>query len=195
MTPEEQAAADAAAKAAEDAKDKDKPSDKTFDPDAWYTALTDEQRQEIDAYHNAKTTGQQSALVKERDAAKVARELNRELEKQAADLAAKAEGAEKAAAEKWHEQLKTANDRADFYADVHLAGASDTRLAWAAVREYELYDRKGNPDIEALKEKCPYLFKPATIPTPRTNAGTGTGQPAATSNDFNTNLRKVLDVG
>jgi len=77
-------------------------------------------------------------------------------------------------------QEETAADvaRADFYADAHEAGVLDLRTAWAAVREYDLHDRKGNPDLEALKTKCPYLFQTAR-PAPRTNAGSGTQQPPA----------------
>jgi multidrug efflux pump subunit AcrA (membrane-fusion protein) len=162
------------------------------DPDAWYKALPEDQRKAIDAYHDAKTAAQQKALVSEREANKKERAERRDLEKQLEKTAAKAEGAEQEAAQKMLEQLKAANDRADFYADAANAGVVDSRTAWVAIKEYELYDRKGNPDIEALKDKCPYLFKTTQTATTRTNAGTGTGQPAAVVGDFNTNLRNAL---
>ncbi len=154
-------------------------------PEDWYAGLTDDERKAIDSWHDAKVKGLKAALDSERSDRKSERT---KLQAQLKDAVAAASGAEKAALEKLQTEMDAANARAEFFADAQAAGVVDPRTAWAAIREYDLHDRRGNPDLDALKAKCPYLFAQPT-PPPRTNAGNGAGQQPAPKADFNSNLR------
>jgi hypothetical protein len=140
------------------------------DFDAWLTAQPDETKTLVADLHEKKVAGLKSALSSERDERKAERQ---KLQGQLSEAIAKATGAEKAALESLQGDIATTGARADFFADAHEAGVLDLRTAWAAVREYDLHDRKGNPDLEALKVKCPYLFQQAR-PAVHVNAGSGT---------------------
>jgi hypothetical protein len=75
---------------------------------------------------------------------------------------------------------ETAERRASFYEDGATNGVDpgNLRLAWIAARDADLFDRRGNPDWNALKEKFPALFKTTTA-SPATHAGAGTQTPPA----------------
>jgi hypothetical protein len=158
------------------------------DFDSWLATQTDETKTLVATLHEAKVKGLKSALSSERDAHKT-------LEKQLDAAIAKATGAEKAALEAMQVDVQAANMRAEFFADCQAAGIIDPRTAWAAVKEYDLHDRKGAPDIDALKDKCPYLFQSASPQAPRVSAGAGAGDRAVVKGDFNRNLRQTLGVG
>ena len=149
-------------------------------PESWFGALPEDAKTVAQKWHDEKVAGLKSALGSERDERKTDRTA---FQKQLTDAIAKASGEGKAELEKISASLSESGTRSDFYADAHEAGAGDLRLAWAAVKEYELYDRKGNPDIEALKTKCPYLFVSAAKPVPHVGAGSGTQQAPAPVNE------------
>src|SRR5665647_1274630 len=149
-------------------------------PESWFGALPEDAQTIAQKWHDEKVVGLKSALGSERDDRKTDRTA---FQKQLTDAIAKATGDSKAELEKIQASLGESGTRSDFYADAHEAGAGDLRLAWAAVKEYELYDRKGNPDIEALKTKCPYLFQSAAKPVPKVGAGSGTTTPPAAAEE------------
>jgi hypothetical protein len=150
-------------------------------PESWFGALPEDAKTIAQAWLDKEAAGLKSALTAERAERKTDRQ---QFQTQLTDAIAKASGDSKAELEKMSASLSESGTRQDFYADAHEAGAGDLRLAWAAVKEYELYDRKGNPDIEALKTKCPYLFQPAAKPVPKVGAGSGTQtKPAAAEID------------
>ena len=165
------------------------------DLDAYLATLPDEQRTLVDKlrtdWHEGQVTGLKSALSKEREAAADATKALRELAKTAdKDTAAKLE---KMATEKDAEN-EMLRKESTFYREAALAGIPPDRLsrAWTLCHNADYFDKRGNPDIAAMKADIPELFAaPQTTPT-RTNAGTGTGQPAAVVGDFNTNLRNAL---
>jgi hypothetical protein len=161
-------------------------------PESWFGALPEDAKTIAQKWHDEQVVGLKSALGSERDDRKTDRTS---FQKQLTDAIAKATGDSKAELEKIQASLGESGTRSDFFADAHEAGAGDLRLAWAAVKEYELYDRKGNPDIEALKTKCPYLFQTAAKPVPHVGAGSGTNQKPSAAHDFDTNLRAALKSG
>jgi hypothetical protein len=161
-------------------------------PETWFGALPEDAKSIAQQWHDGQVTGLKTALGSERDERKADR---KQFQTQLTDAIAKASGEAKAELEKISASLSESGTRSDFYADAHEAGAGDLRLAWAAVKEYELYDRKGNPDLEALKTKCPYLFQTAKPVVPHVGAGSGTAQKPAAAHDFDTNLRAALKSG
>jgi len=154
------------------------------DPAAWITSLPEDQQALAKAWHDAETAGQQSALVKERQIAKdkdhEAAEANkklRELAKTAdADTAAKLE---KLANEK-DAELESARRESTFYREAATAGVPADKLAraWLLCKNADYFNKRGDPDIAAMKAEIPELFA-APVTTTRVNAGTGTGQQAA----------------
>ncbi len=149
--------------------------------DDWFKG----QPKDVQEMLNGHEHGMKSALETERGDRK-------QLEKDLRDAASKAEGAEKEAYTKFADQLAEANTKADFFADAHAAGVDDVRLAWAAIREYDLTDRAGRPDLAALKEKCPGLFretKPVKPPV-RTHGGAGTGGKQTTAKSMDDVIRQ-----
>ena len=150
-------------------------------PESWFGALPEDAKPIAQKWHDEQVVGLKSALSSERDERKTDRTA---FQKQLDAAIAKASGEGKAELEKIQASLGAAGSRADFFADAHEAGVLDLRTAWAAVKEYELVDRKGNPDLEALKMKCPYLFQQPTQPLPpRVSAGSGGHTPPAPAND------------
>ena len=149
-------------------------------PESWFGALPEDAKSIAQKWHDEQVVGLKSALTSERDERKTDRTA---FQKQLADAIAKASGEGKAELEKIQASLGAAGSRADFFADAHEAGVLDLRTAWAAVKEYDLVDRKGNPDLEALKTKCPYLFQTAKPAAPHIGAGSGTQQPPAPANE------------
>lgn len=147
------------------------------DFETWLDGQAEEVKALVSGLHEKKVAGLRSALQAERDERKSERQ---KYQAQLSEAVAKATGAEKAALEALQSDIAAAGARADFYADAHEAGVVDLRTAWAAIKEYDLHDRKGQPDLEALKVRCPYLFvQPAKPAAPRVGAGVGTQQPPA----------------
>ena len=133
---------------------------------AWYEALPAEAKAQADAYFDVKAAGLKSALDSEREQRKTA-------QARLAEAIEKATGAEKAALQKVSTDLEAANARADFFADAIEAKIADPRAAWAIIKEYGYFDRKGAPDFAALREHHPRLFGPDTH---QANAHGGAGQ-------------------
>lgn len=111
-----------------------------------------------------------------------------DLARQVKELASKVEKgseAEKALME-FSTRLETAEKRATFAEEAGKAeiGCMNPKAAWLIAQADGLFDKRGNPDWSAIKAAAPELFgKPA----PRSNAGSGTGNPppaAQTMNDF-----------
>ena len=173
-------------------------------PAAWIDTLPEDQQALAKAWHDAETAGQQSALVKERENAKTkdheATEANkklRELAKTAdADTAAKLKAQADENDAKLEEARKASEEarkESAFYREAATAGVPADKLAraWLLCRNANYFTKRGDPDIAAMKAEIPELFA-APPGTPRTSAGTGTGQDPAVKGDFNTNLRGAL---
>lgn len=166
------------------------------DLDAYLASLPEETRTLVDKlrtdWHEGQVTGLKSALTKEREAASDANKALRELAKTAdKDTATKLE---QLATEK-DAELETARQESAFYREAAAAGVSAEKLAraWLLCKNADYFDKRGNPDINAMKAEIPELFV-APQTTTRTDAGTGTRQQAAVKEDFNTNLRRSLGV-
>ncbi|KKL88062.1 hypothetical protein LCGC14_1928440, partial [marine sediment metagenome] len=57
------------------------------------------------------------------------------------------------------DELKAADQKADFYGDAHKAGITDLKLAYLAAVDGELFDKRGNANLGKLKEDHPELFE------------------------------------
>jgi hypothetical protein len=171
------------------------------------TQETSEMQFDLDAFlasnpaakkaYDAKTAGQQSALVKERELKKAKEKEAAEYSDQLRELAKTAD-AETAAklktqADENDAKLEEARQEAAFLLEAAQAGVPADRLsrAWTLCKNAGYIDKRGNPDIAAMKAEIPELFA-APQTTTRTDAGTGTRQRAAVAQDFNSNLRGVL---
>ncbi len=128
------------------------------------------------------TQGLRSALDKERD-------RRSELEKQVREAAGKAKGEVQEELTRLADQLAEANRQAEFYKEAGNPeiGCTSPELALLAAEKDGLFDRRGNVDWQALKEKYPILFK-QPIP-PRGNAGNGTGTPPRGGPDIDAMIR------
>lgn len=129
-----------------------------------------EQPEAVRTLFEAHEAGLKGALGKERDEKEALSKQIRELSKAAGDNDALKGQLDTVAA-----ALDESNRRADFFAAAALAGitGSDIELAYVAAVKDQLFDRKGQPDIAALKEKYPKLF---TAATPGTGGGAGAGR-------------------
>ena len=148
----------------------------TFDD--WFGGIDDATKALVDQH----VRGLKSALEAERAERKTA-------EKALRDAAGKLEAGSAARVdlEAQAERVAATERRASFYEIAHAAGVADLKLAWLAVSDGNLFTRRGEPDIEALRQAHPALFgapMPARAPG---NAGAGAGQtpaPPRSMNDF-----------
>ena len=87
-------------------------------------------------------------------------------------------------------ELVTANQRAAFYEDAGKAevGCRNPKLAFMVAQSENLFDRRGNPDWQAIRAAAPELF--GTV-TPQGNAGSGTGSPPAAKQNINDYIRQA----
>lgn len=134
----------------------------------WDDYLKD-QPQEVQVLFKEHVQGLKHALDDERGENKKLASQLREAAKNTSDDTTKAalEGMAKA-----QDEL---TKKTEFYEAASADGCNNLRLAWIAANDIEAFDRKGNVDLYALKNRFPELFgtqKPA-VP-PRTNAGGGT---------------------
>lgn len=129
-----------------------------------------EQPEAVRTLFEAHESGLKSALGKERDEKEALSKQIKELSKATGDNEALKGQLDTVAA-----ALDESNRRADFFAAAALAGitGSDIELAYVAATKDGLFDRKGQPDIPALKEKYPKLF---TGGTPGSGGGAGAGR-------------------
>jgi hypothetical protein len=128
--------------------------------------LPEEQR----TLYTAHTQGLRSALESERDQRK-------QFEKQLRELAGQAQKGSQLETQlaTLTTQLDEANRRADFVTEATGQGVVNARLAWLAAQEAQVFDRKGNVDWAALKQRYPELFRQQQATSPG-NAGAGTNQ-------------------
>lgn len=129
-----------------------------------------EQTEEVQGLIGDHIQGLRSALQSEREQR---REFERQLREATEQLE---EGSEaRQALESMTSDLEAANRRADFYEDAARpeVGCSNPRLAFVAAHEIDAFDRKGNPDWDAIKGQFPELFGSTAPPG---NAGSGAGQ-------------------
>ena len=148
----------------------------TFDD--WLVGIDDATKALVDQH----TRGLKSALEAERAERKTA-------EKALRDAAGKLEAGSAARVdlEAQAERVAATERRASFYEVAHAAGVTDLKLAWLAAESSNLFTRRGEPDIEALRQAHPALFGAPTPPRTPGNAGAGAGQaptPARSMNDF-----------
>jgi hypothetical protein len=87
------------------------------------------------------------------------------------------------------DKLAVTDRRADFYDAAHVAGVTNLKLAYLVAEQDEMFDKKGNVNFETLKTKYPELFASAK-PTPRGNAGDGTGAHTPASGGMNAFIRQ-----
>jgi len=152
------------------------------DLDAYLGSLDEDTRTMVEGlrtqWHEGQVTGLKSALDKERTAAGEATKALRELAKTAdTETAAKLE----ALATEKDAQLDDARKENTFYREAAVAGVSAEKLAraWLLCKNADYFDKKGNPDIAAMKSDVPELFAVPQVIKTQTNAGAGTRQEAA----------------
>lgn len=148
----------------------------TFDD--WFGGIDEATKALVDQH----VKGLKSALDAERTDRKAA-------EKALRDAAGKLEAGSAARVdlEAQAERVAATERRASFYEVAHAAGVTDLKLAWLAAESSNLFTRRGEPDIEALRQAHPALFGAPTPPRTPGNAGAGAGQaptPARSMNDF-----------
>ena len=87
-------------------------------------------------------------------------------------------------------ELATANQRAAFYEDAGKpeTGCRNPKLAFMVAQSENLFDRRGNPDWQAIRTAAPELFGPVV---PAGNAGAGTGNPPAARQNINDYIRQA----
>jgi hypothetical protein len=151
------------------------------DLDAWLTAQDEPTQKLVRGLYDKKTMGLKSALDKERDkATDFARQL-RETAKTADDTTAAK--LNQLAAEK-DAELEDARKESTFYRDAAAAGVPGERLerAWRICKNGGYFDRRGEPDLEALKTELPELFAVLSQPS-RQTAGRGVKQAPAPADE------------
>lgn len=153
-------------------------------PPTWETTLetlTEEQRGLFDAH----VQGLRGALDSERQQR---RDFERQLREATGQLE---EGSElRTQLEEMTARLDEAERRADFASEAGRQGVTNVHLAWLAARDAELFDRRGNTDWAALRERCPELFSDRQQQRAAGNAGAGTNTPPAPT-DMNTAIRRA----
>lgn len=119
------------------------------------------------------------------------RESRKGLEKQVRDLAGKAEKGSEAEKQltALADQINQADQRTEFYEAAHAAGVTNLKLAYLAAREGDLFNKHGQVDFKALRERFPELF--GIKPQASGNAGQGTNQPSLPAKNMNEFIRKA----
>lgn len=147
--------------------------------DGWLEKQPDKVKGLLDTH----TKGLKNALDSERESRK-------KLEKDLRDLAGKAEAGSEAQKQLtgMADQITEADRRADFYEAAHAAGVSNLKLAYMVSTADNLFDRRGNPDFEALKTAYPELFG-GKAKAPVGNAGSGTGDNKKMGRSMNDYIR------
>ena len=155
----------------------------TFDD--WFGAADDATKALVDQH----VKGLKSALDAERADRKAA-------EKALRDTASKLEAGSAARVdlEAQAERVAATERRASFYEVAHAAGVADLKLAWLATSDGNLFDRRGNPDIEALRLAHPALFGAPTPQRAPGNAGAGAGQTPAPTRSMNDFIRTAAGI-
>lgn len=142
-----------------------------------YDSWIDEQPEEVKTMLTGQTAGLKSALDSER-------ENRKDLEASLRDEAAKAEGDRKIALEGMADDIKAADQKADFYESAHAAGVTNLKLAYHVAVTDEMFDRRGNVNFDTMKTGYPELFggKPDN-----TKGGAGEGRNNSNVEPFDMN--------
>jgi sugar-specific transcriptional regulator TrmB len=86
-------------------------------------------------------------------------------------------------------KLELSERKANFIVEAVKNGATRPTAAYAIATAENLYDDKGNPDWNRIKESVPELFK---VTNTSNNAGSGTNKNALPNkNDFNNRVREA----
>jgi hypothetical protein len=87
-------------------------------------------------------------------------------------------------------KLEAAEKRAMFAEEASKPeiGCTNPKAAWLIAQADELFDRKGNPDWNAIKAAAPELFAKKTS---RVNGGAGTGEPPPETASMNNYIRRA----
>lgn len=145
--------------------------------DGWYGDQDDAVKSMVDGH----ISGLKSALDKERgnvkDLAKQLKDLGKaaeegsDLKKQIDSISAKLE------------EYETQNAAYETFAE---AGVTNFKLAWIAAQQSGAIDKRGNVNLETLRQEYPELFgKKQKTPAGNAGSGTGSGAPGGKSmNDF-----------
>lgn len=155
----------------------------TFDD--WFGGVDDATKALVDQH----VKGLKSALEAERAERKMA-------EKALRDAAGKLEAGSAARIdlEAQAERVAATERRASFYEVAHAAGVADLKLAWLAAEAGNLFTRRGEPDIEALRQQHPALFSTTTVQRAPGNAGAGAGQSPAPTRSMNDFIRQAAGM-
>ena len=118
------------------------------------------------------------------------------LAKQIKELAkGQAEGSEaRKALDEMSVRLETSERRADFLEQAMKPEIQcrNVKAAWIVAQADNLFDRKGNPDWNAIKAEAPELFGAVTA---QANVGTGTATPPPASKNMNDFIRTAAGRG
>ena len=169
----------------EDDKGKSKGSDEEDEEedvlswDDWHK----EQSEEVQELITGREKGLKSALGSERDARK-------DLEKKVRGLAKEAKDGSKVKEEldDLADELKEADQKADFYGDAHKQGVTNLKLAYQVAVADDLFDRRGNANFGKMKEEYPELFGSKKKVDGNIGDGTG-GKIGGRVKDMNTAIR------
>jgi len=144
--------------------DQNKGQDQALQYEEWLKGQPEEVKTMLGGWEK----GLKTALKDERDA-------RGDLEKKLRDLAGKAEKGSEAEKKliEMADQMAEGDRRATFYEEAHKAGVSNLKLAYLVVVQEDLFDKRGNVNIDALKKDYPELFDQGA-PKTKGNAGDGT---------------------
>lgn len=144
------------------------------------------QPEQVKAGYQADVHGLKSALENERSS-------NGTMQKRIGTLTKLAEeGTElKKELEKLGNELTETNAKADFFRVAHEARCTDLDLAWLAAKNSNLFDKRGEVDMRALREAHPALFAPAKTPVPPGNGGNGRDQSVERKPSMNDAIRQM----
>ena len=185
---ERKAAKDAeeAKTAAEEAKKKAGETPEKGSAKPTYDDWLNNQSDEVKTLIEENVSGLKSALGSERDA-------RGKTEKQLRSAAKEAEGTAKEKLEKMADDLKSADEKADFFIAAQVAGVTNLKYAHIVATQEELFDRRGNVNFEKMKTDFPELFgeKPKVL---KGHGGSGQTPPDA-KEDMNAFIRRKAAGG
>lgn len=157
--------------------------------DEWLATQPEAQRTQISGLYERQNSKLLSALDRERDERKGLQKQLRDMAK-TADTGSDVQTQLTAIAD----QLAAAERRADFFREAAnpKVGLVDGEGAWliANSKPDEYFDKRGNLNVDLLKERHPGLFAQPK-PTPRGNAGNGTQQEPGSAAGMNQFIRRA----
>lgn len=162
----------------------EKPAEKGATPESWEAWMEgqDEQVKSLYSKHAEGLLNSVKATRSERD------ELRAELKKLAKE---QAEGSEaKTKLDDMATRLERTERRAAFFEEAMKPDIQcrNPRAAFLIAEAANLFDKKGNPDWDAIHKETPELFG---APNANANAGAGTARPPAPKKSMNDFIRKA----